>query len=273
MNKPARPSQPTPTLDIAEETTQALPLVRHAWKKVPTVTILFWMVKLLTTALGESVSDYLVHRFDPIIAVALGGSGLALGLLLQFATRRYTAWIYWFAVAMVAVFGTMGADVVHIGFGIPYVVSSVFFAFALAAIFLVWYASEKTLSIHSISTRRRELFYWATIIATFALGTALGDMTASTWKLGYFASGILFAVLFAVPALCYVLFRLNAVFAFWFAYILTRPFGASFADWAGKPQDAGGIGLGNGKVSLVLAAIIIGCIIYLTVTRKDVEST
>ncbi|HEX7734564.1 MAG TPA: hypothetical protein VF458_06870, partial [Ktedonobacteraceae bacterium] len=269
MNKPVLQPQSTTAIDITDETTQAMPLVRQALKKVPEMTVFFWIVKLLTTALGESTSDYLVHQFDPVVAVALGGIGLVVALLLQFAVRRYIAWVYWFAVAMVAVFGTMGADVVHIGFGVPYVVSSVFFALALAAIFIVWYVSEKTLSIHSIFTRRRELFYWATIMTTFALGTAVGDMTASTLKLGYLSSGVLFAILFAVPALGYFLFRLNAIFAFWFAYIVTRPFGASFADWIGKPRDAGGVGLGNGKVSLVLATIIIGFIIYLTVSRKD----
>lgn len=274
MNKSVLQSQSAPVSDIADEPTQAIPLVRQALKRVPEVTIFFWIVKLLTTAMGESTSDYLVHRFDhdPVIAVALGGIGLVVALILQFAVRRYIAWVYWFAVAMVAVFGTMGADVVHIGFGIPYVVSSVFFAFALAAIFIVWYLSEKTLSIHSITTRRRELFYWATIMTTFALGTALGDMTASTLNLGYLSSGVLFAILFVVPTLGYFLFRLNAIFAFWFAYIVTRPFGASFADWIGKPQNAGGVGLGNGKVSLVLAAIITGFIVYLTVTRKDIKS-
>jgi len=122
--------------------------------------------------MGESTSDYLVHQFDPMIAVAIGGIGLAVALTMQFAARRYVTWVYWFAVVMVAVFGTMGADVVHIGFGVPYLISSIFFAVALAAIFTVWYIREKTLSIHSIFTRRRELFYWATIITTFALGRA-----------------------------------------------------------------------------------------------------
>ncbi|MEO7019092.1 MAG: hypothetical protein ABI234_02960 [Ktedonobacteraceae bacterium] len=238
-------------------------------RKVPEVTIYFWIIKLLTTAMGETTSDYLVHQLDPKIAVALGGIGLFAALTLQLSVRRYVAWIYWLAVVMVAIFGTMAADVLHIGLGIPYLASSAFFMVSLAVIFAVWYMSEKTLSIHSITTRRRELFYWATIITTFALGTAVGDMTATTAGLGYFSSGVLFAIVFAVPGLSYWLFGLNEIFAFWFAYIVTRPLGASFADWMGKPQSLSGMGLGTGQVSLVLALLICGFVGYVTVTQKD----
>src|SRR6185312_12428574 len=175
----------------------------------------------------------------------------------------------WLTAVMVAIFGTMAADVVHIVLGIPYIVSTVFFALALGVIFLCWFLSEKTLSIHSIYTLRRELFYWAAIMATFALGTAAGDMTASTLGLGYFASGLLFTALFALPALGYWRFRLNAIFAFWFAYIMTRPLGASFADWFGKPKDFGGFGVGTGRISLILAVIIIAFVGYLSLTHKD----
>ncbi len=193
-------------------------------------------------------------------------------MIAQLALRRYVAAIYWLAAIMVALFGTMCADVVHIVLGIPYLVSTIAFAVALAVIFAVWYATEHTLSIHSINTTRRELFYWATVITTFALGTATGDLTAYTFKLGFLASGILFLALFAIPAIGYALFRMNAIFAFWFAYILTRPIGASFADWTGKSRADGGIGLGNGHVSLVLALAIVALVGYYTVTRKDVQS-
>src|SRR6516225_4930610 len=178
-------------------------------RKVPQVTALFWVVKLLTTAFGESTTDYLVKVIDPVVAVVFGAIALAAALLLQFRARRYIAWIYWLAVVMVAVFGTMAADVTHIVLGVPYLYSTIFFSIALAIIFSIWYTIEKTLSIHSINTFRRELFYWATVLVTFALGTAAGDMTASTLGLGYFASGVLFAVLFAIPALSYWLFGLN----------------------------------------------------------------
>ncbi len=215
-------------------------------------------------------SDFLVFNINRYLAVAIGGVGLVVALLLQLAVRRYIAWVYWFAVVMVAIFGTMVADVMHIVLGIPYEFSTAFFAVALAIIFVGWYVSERTLSIHSITTRRRELFYWATVMATFALGTATGDMTASTLGLGYLGSGVLFAALFALPALGYWLLGLNEILAFWFAYILTRPLGASFADWFGKPQSFSGLGLGTGQISLVLGALIIGFVGYLTVTHKDV---
>ena len=149
-------------------------------KKVPEVTIFFWIIKLLTTAMGETTSDYLVRQLSPIIAVVLGGIGLAVALVLQFSVRQYVPWIYWLTVVMVAIFGTMCADVLHVGFGIPYFVSAAFFMVALVVIFAVWYMSEKTLSIHSIYTRRRELFYWATIITTFALGTACSSCHITT---------------------------------------------------------------------------------------------
>jgi len=248
---------------------------RHALRglrKVPEVTVYFWIIKLLTTGMGETTSDYLVHRINPLIAVALGGAGLAAALVLQLRARRYVAWIYWLAVVMVAIFGTMAADALHVGFGVPYLDSAAFFASALAVIFVAWYACEKTLSIHSIDTRRRELFYWATVMATFALGTAAGDMTAFTLGLGFLASGVLFAVVIAIPALAYRLVGLNAIVAFWFAYIVTRPLGASFADWMGRSPSLGGLGLGTGPVSLVLALVIIGFVGYLTVTRADSRS-
>ncbi len=272
MNKSILRLQRNTTADTRGGVAQSLHLGMQTLKKVPEITVYFWIMKLLTTAMGESTSDYLVHQLNPMIAVALGGIGLAAALILQLTVRRYVAWIYWLAVVMVAIFGTMAADVLHIGLGIPYLVSSVFFAITLAIIFIVWYASEKTLSIHSISTRRRELFYWATVMATFALGTAAGDMTATTLGLGYFSSGVLFAVLIAVPALGYFLLGLNEILAFWFAYIVTRPLGASFADWIGKPRSLSGLGVGNGQVSLILAIMIIALVGYLTVTHRDSKS-
>lgn len=247
--------------------------VFYAARKVPEVTAFFWIVKVLTTGMGETTSDFLVRTINPYAAVAIGGVCFAVALALQLRARRYVPWIYWLAVVMVAIFGTMVADAIHIQLGVPYVVSAACFSIALAAIFIVWYASEKTLSIHTIYTMRRELFYWATVVTTFALGTAVGDMTAMTLHLGYFVSGLLFAILFALPGVGYGLFGLNGVFAFWFAYIMTRPLGASFADWFGRPRSFGGMGLGTGLISLILAVIIVGFVAfaYLTVTHWDVE--
>ena len=251
--------------------TQPMRRVVAAAKKVPEVTIFFWIIKVLTTGMGETTSDYLVHTIDPVVAVAIAGLCFFAALALQLLARRYVPWVYWLAVVMVAIFGTMVADAVHIVLHVPYLTSVIVFSIALAAVFIAWYATEKTLSIHSIYTLRRELFYWATIVTTFALGTAVGDMTASTLRLGYFLSGILFAILFFLPGAGYWLFRLNAVFAFWFAYIMTRPLGASFADWLGKERAYGGIGAGTGRISLLLAVVIIGFVAYLTVAHQDVR--
>ncbi|HEU5227215.1 MAG TPA: hypothetical protein VFU49_05330, partial [Ktedonobacteraceae bacterium] len=242
---------------------QPMQFAMQAMKKVPEVTIIFWVIKLFSTAMGESTSDYLVFHIDPYVAVALGFVGLIVSLVLQLSVRRYIPWIYWLAVVMVAVFGTMAADVLHVVLGISYLVSTVFFVVVLAVIFFVWYRSEKTLSIHSITTRRRELFYWATVIATFALGTAVGDLTAATLGLGYLSSAVLFTILFVAPAVAYRMGWLNGIAAFWFAYIMTRPLGASFADWFGKPS-LGGLGVGDEKVALVLTILIIVLVGYVT---------
>lgn len=247
------------------------PARRSPFSKVPEVTLIFWIVKILTTGMGETTSDFLVHHIDPPIAVALGFAGLVAALVAQFSATRYVAWVYWLAVVMVSVFGTMAADVMHVGFGIPYTVSTSFFAVSLAVIFTLWHRVEGTLSIHSIHTSRREAFYWATVLATFALGTAAGDMTAKNLGLGYLDSGIMFVAIFALPAIAYWKFKMPEIPAFWFAYIVTRPFGASFADWMGVDHARGGLDWGTGPVSLVLA-ILIGLFVgYLTLTGADVE--
>jgi len=246
--------------------------LRQTISKVPEITALFWITKILTTGMGETASDYLAHRLGSIPAVALGGIGLVVALLLQFSTRRYTPWIYWLAVVMVSVFGTMAADVLHVGFGIPYIVSTIFFILALAAIFYVWHKNERSLSIHSITNVRREAFYWLAVLTTFALGTAAGDMTATTMHLGYFSSGVLFAVLIAVPAVLRWKFKVSEIFTFWFAYIITRPLGASFSDWAGVSHARGGLGWGTGTVTLVLTLFIIGFVWYLTMQYKNQSS-
>ncbi|WP_441249009.1 COG4705 family protein [Kitasatospora sp. McL0602] len=241
--------------------------------KVPEVTAWFWLVKVLTTGMGETTSDYLANKLlTPVVAVGLAGVALVVVLGVQLSTKKYVAWIYWLAVVMVSVFGTMAADVLHVGLGVPYAVSTAAFVVALAGVLGLWYLSERTLSIHSVRTRRRELFYWATVMGTFALGTAAGDLTAVTMHLGYFSSGLLFAALIAVPALAHWKLRMNAILAFWFAYIVTRPLGASFADWAGVPTVRGGLGLGTGPVSLALAVVILALVGYLTVSRKDVAA-
>jgi uncharacterized membrane-anchored protein len=231
--------------------------------KVPEIDGAFWIIKLLTTAMGEATSDYFVHHFNPELVVVTGGVVFLVALWWQLRAPRYLIGTYWIAVVMVAVFGTMCADVAHVGFGIPYVVSTSTFAVVLAAVFVSWHRVEHTLSIHSITTTRRELFYWATVLSTFALGTALGDMTANTLHLGYLTSGVLFTVAFCLPAIGYGIFGLNSVAMFWTAYVLTRPLGASFADYLGMPHSVGGRAWGPGNVALLFSALIVLGISYL----------
>jgi uncharacterized membrane-anchored protein len=239
-------------------------LSRRTLKKVPEVTLLFWVTKLLTTAMGESTSDYLVKAINPIVAVGIGTLVLLGVVAFQVGKDRYIPWVYWLAVLMVAIVGTMAADVLHKQFGVAYSISSLFFAAVLTVVFVAWYRVEGTLSIHSITGMRRELFYWAAVMATFALGTAAGDYTAHTLGLGYFASAVLFAVLILVPALGYRYFHMNEVLAFWFAYVLTRPVGASIADWLGKPKNLSGMALGDGPVSIAFGVLIVACVAVMT---------
>jgi uncharacterized membrane-anchored protein len=183
--------------------------------------------------------------------------------------RRYSAPAYWTAVVMVGVFGTMAADVLHVGFGVPYAASAALYAIVLAAVFIIWQRTEKTLSMHSVDSWRREVFYWAAVVATFALGTAVGDLTAVTLNLGYLVSTVLYAALIMVPAAGFRWLDWNPILCFWAAYVLTRPLGASIADWLGKPSAVGGAGVGSGWVSLALAATIVSAVSYLAISRAD----
>ena len=240
--------------------------------RVPEITVYFWVAKALSTAMGESTSDYLVHKLHPVPAVGLGFVGFVAALALQLSMRRYVAWTYWLAVVMVGVFGTMAADVLHVGLGVPYAASSALYGAALLAVFVGWQRTERTLSIHCVDTLRREAFYWAAVVATFAMGTAVGDLTAVSLHLGYLTSGLLFAGVIAVPAIGYRWFGWNSVLSFWFAYVATRPLGASFADWMGKPRDLGGLGWGQGSVTLALALVIVCLVTYLALTHRDVQA-
>lgn len=236
--------------------------------KVPEVNPWFWAVKIATTAMGEAVSDFLVRQFNPYLAVFAGFVVFAIAIGWQFRVPGYRTWPYWSAVAMVAVFGTMVADAMHVGLGIPYKVSVTLFAVALAVVLVAWHRAEHTLSIHTITTPRREFFYWATVCCTFALGTATGDLTATTLHLGYFTSGVAFTLAIMVPLAAWRL-GVNPVLTFWVAYILTRPIGASFADYFGMPADVGGLGIGHGPVSGVTLVLVAASIWYLSVTGKD----
>ncbi|HVW48353.1 MAG TPA: hypothetical protein VHA76_14960 [Solirubrobacterales bacterium] len=240
--------------------------------KVPVIIAFFWLTKVATTAMGETTSDALNGLpTGPAVAIPLMLIGLVWTLRRQFRSDRYEAWTYWSVVVMVAIFGTSAADALHVGLGVPYLVSTIFYAIVLAVIFAVWYRVEGTLSIHSIRTRRREAFYWATVLATFALGTACGDMTATTLHIGYLGSGLMFLGLIAIPFLGHRYLGMNEVLAFWIAYVLTRPLGASFADWMAVEPHRGGLGLGAGGASLILAAVVFFCIRRLATTKIDVR--
>lgn len=244
---------------------------RFASAKVPEITALFWIVKILTTGMGESASDWLIVQFDPVTVVLVTAVCLAVCLAVQLSAPRYRPWRYWLLVAMIGVFGTMVADVAHIVVGVPYGVSTGIFAVALAVILFSWWRTEGTLSIHTITTLRRELYYWATVSATFALGTAVGDFAAHSLTLGYLGSGVLFAVLFALPAVAYRFAGLGAVAAFWSAYIVTRPLGASFADFLAVEPNRGGLGYGTGEVSLIALAAIV--VLVAVMGRRHARST
>ncbi len=257
--------------------TTTLP-AQHLLSKVPEVTVFFWIIKILTTGMGETTSDFFGKLPIPGAVAAVGASLALFAWVLrrQFLGDRYVPWVYWTCVVMISIFGTMAADVVHVGLKLPYEASTALYLIALAVIFVAWYRSEGTLSIHSIHTRRRETFYWLTVCATFALGTATGDMTATTLHLGYFPSAVMFSVLIVIPALAHANYRrtgtgLAAIPAFWASYVLTRPLGASFADWMGVDKARNGLGWGTGPVSGVLLVVILGLVGYLTLTHKDIE--
>jgi uncharacterized membrane-anchored protein len=238
--------------------------------KVPQITVYFWIVKLLTTAMGEAVSDTLAADLNQYLAVLIGFGLWTVAMIAQFRARRYHTWLYWLAVSMVAVFGTMCADGLHIQFHVPYAASTALFAVLLAITLVSWYACERTLDIHTINVPRREAFYWATVIFTFALGTALGDLTATPLHLGYLSSALIFLGAIAVPLIAWKL-GASSVATFWVAYILTRPIGASVADFLGQPKSASGLGLGHPVVAAVLVVIVAASIWFLAASGKDAQ--
>ncbi|MDT5150348.1 MAG: hypothetical protein QOI01_2081 [Mycobacterium sp.] len=240
--------------------------------KVPEITAGFWGLKLLTTAMGEAASDYLLGALS-YLGLGIGIVGFTVTVWLQFRTRRYQPVPYWAAVSMVAVAGTMAADMIHGELGVPLTMSALVCAGALALTFIVWRRTEGTLSIHSITTRRREVFYWLTVSFTFALGTAAGDLTADQLGLGFLGSIALFAAAMAAVALGCWRFHLNGVAGFWFAYILTRPLGASVADWLSKPATHGGVGFGDGPLAAALLTAIVVAVAGAFVRRVTTSRT
>lgn len=245
-----------PTLDLPTDRVLTHPVTGAILTKVPAATALFWFTKILTTGVGETTSDWIGRSALVVPLGVLAGVALLVSMTAQLRADRYRPWIYWSAVTMVSVFGTMAADVWRVVLHVSYLTSTLAFVALVAGILYAWWRSEGTLSIHSIATARRERFYWATVLATFALGTATGDLFASTFHLGYWVPGVLFAGLILLPWLAHRRLGLGGVAAFWSAYVLTRPLGASFSDWAAVAPKHGGLGFGPGPVSLVLFAAI-----------------
>jgi uncharacterized membrane-anchored protein len=248
-------------------------LGRRMLNKVPEVTLFFWIIKILATTVGETAADFL----NTNLRLGLTGTSLVMGALLavvlvfQFKARKYVPGVYWLGVVMISVVGTLITDNLVDNLGVSLVTTTVAFAIALAATFGAWFAMERTLSIHSIFTSRREGFYWLAILFTFALGTAAGDLAAEHLNLGYWVSALMFGGLIAVIAVAHHRFNLNAVLAFWIAYILTRPLGASLGDYLSQTRHDGGLGLGTSGTSAIFLTAILSLVAYLAISRRDVS--
>jgi uncharacterized membrane-anchored protein len=227
----------------------------------------------MATTVGETAADFLSFNLHMGLVMTswIMGALLIVALLLQIAARKYVPWRYWIAVVFLSIFGTLVTDNLSDNFGVPLITTTILFSIALIATFVCWYASEKTLSIHSIFTRRRELFYWCAILFTFALGTAAGDLVAEKMNLGYAISAMIFAGIIAAVAAAHVWAKLNAVWAFWIAYVLTRPFGASCGDLLSQTRANGGLGLGTIGTSALFLIVILALVSFLTVSRRDVD--
>ncbi len=242
----------------------------HLLNKVPEISIWFWIVKILATTVGETAADFL----NETLHFGLTGTTLVMslalvgGLVWQFRCKQYVPTIYWIAVVLISVVGTLITDNLTDRFNVSLILSSVVFAVALTAVFLSWFVVEKTMSIHSIRTTRREAFYWGAILLTFALGTASGDLVAERYDIGYWKSALLFAGLIALITCAFRFLRLNAVAAFWAAYILTRPLGASIGDYMSQSKDDGGLALGTTGTSAIFLTVIAAVVVYLNRLQK-----
>jgi uncharacterized membrane-anchored protein len=244
-----------------------------SFNRVPKVTVDFWLIKLMAVTMGETAADYLAVNLGlGLTATSLIMSAiLVVALVLQFAQRKYVPWAYWLAVVLISIVGTLVTDNLVDNFDVKLLTTAIFFTIALAATFAVWYASERTLSIHSIFTTKREAFYWLAILFTFALGTAAGDLVAEHFELGYLTTGILFGLIIAAFAFAYYVLKMDAVLCFWLAYIFTRPLGASFGDLLSQPVEYGGLGFGTIVTSALFLAAIIAIVAYMTLTHRGEE--
>lgn len=244
---------------------------KHWLVKVPEVTIFFWIIKVLATTVGETFADYLNSTLSlglngtTIVTVAL----LAIILFFQFRTTQYRPSLYWLAVVLISIAGTLFTDNLTDNLNVSLITSSIIFSVVLALVFIIWHRVEGSLAIHSIYTPRREAFYWSAILFTFALGTATGDLFAERLSLGYGKSLLIFAGVIAVVAIAWKTRIANPVLAFWAIYVITRPLGASIGDLLSQDKKNGGLGLGTTITSLIFLVAILSLVTYLTTTRKD----
>ncbi|HHB75098.1 MAG TPA: hypothetical protein ENK84_00935 [Desulfobulbus sp.] len=239
--------------------------------RVPEVTFYFWVIKVLATTVGETAADFLAVNlnFGLTVTSYIMSALLVASLVIQFMAKKYVPWKYWLVVVLISIVGTLITDNLVDNMGVSLESTTIVFAIALALTFLAWFVSEKTLSIHSIYTFKREVFYWLAILFTFALGTAAGDLLSEGSGLGYDTAGMIFAAGIVAVTIAYYFLKMNAVLAFWLAYILTRPLGASMGDLLSKPVAENGIGLGTVGTSALFVTIIFGLVLFLTITKKD----
>ena len=259
----------------SESATKPDSLARQMLNKVPQITIFFWIIKILCTTVGETAADFLNQNLGLGLTntTYIMGALLIVALIFQFRVRKYKPAFYWIVVVLLSVVGTLITDNLTDHFGVSLVTSTLGFSLALIATFVAWYQVERTLSVHDIDTTRREAFYWAAILFTFALGTAAGDLVAEKFGLGYLTSLGIFAGLIGLIALAHFAFKLNGILAFWLAYILTRPLGASLGDLMSQPHKLGGLGLGTTVTSAIFLTAILVLVVYLVVTKRDVNGT
>lgn len=257
---------------VPETVTSTTSVGRRMLNKVPEITLYFWIIKILCTTVGETAADYLNSN----LGLGLSGTSyvmsgvLIVALIFQFATTRYRPGIYWLAVVLISIVGTLVSDNLVDGYGVPLQTTTILFGIALAITFAVWYWSERTLSIHTIVTTRREAFYWLAVLFTFALGTSAGDYLSEQLALGYPTAVGVFGGAIAIVAVLHFVFRINAILSFWLAYILTRPFGASIGDYMSQAKADGGLGLGTTVTSFIFLGVILALVVYLATTKVDV---
>jgi uncharacterized membrane-anchored protein len=244
------------------------------FNRVPKVTVDFWLIKLMAVTMGETAADYLaVNMGLGLTTTSLIMSAILLvAVILQFAQKKYVPWAYWLAVVLISIVGTLITDNLVDNFGVPLMTTTIVFSIALMATFALWYAYEKTLSIHTIFTTRREVYYWLAILFTFSLGTAAGDLVAEHFELGYLTTGLLFGGIIAAIAFAYYVFKIDGILAFWLAYILTRPLGASFGDLLSQPFEYGGLGFGTIITSALFLITIVFIVAYMTITHDGDEA-